>query len=252
MGSIGGTWSCDERGEHLHREDALERARAADRLLAGCVGSWTTVIARASTTTAAVRDDDHGLHGRRVGRPLFADGVDTAGLMAAITGQGPNVETNEAFYPILYLYRRETTDSGVPASSAAAWARRPAGSRTPTTSARCSWCCRRSARRSRPRSGSTAAIRRTRRCTRCCATPTSRSASRGEIPTESDEIGGELEYLPAKSRRSSTQATSSSTRGAAVVASATRSTATRSGCAEDVSEPARSPSAPRARSTASP
>jgi N-methylhydantoinase B len=32
--------------------------------------------------------------------------------MAAITGQCPNVETNEGFYPILYLYRRETKDSG--------------------------------------------------------------------------------------------------------------------------------------------
>ena len=41
-------------------------------------------------------------------------GVDTAGLMAAITGQCPNVETNEGFYPILYLYRRETKDSGGP------------------------------------------------------------------------------------------------------------------------------------------
>jgi N-methylhydantoinase B len=48
------------------------------------------------------------------GARSFADGVDTAGLMAAITGQCPNVETNEGFYPILYLYRRETKDSGGP------------------------------------------------------------------------------------------------------------------------------------------
>ena len=48
------------------------------------------------------------------GARTFADGVDTAGLMAAITGQCPNIETNEGFYPILYLYRRETKDSGGP------------------------------------------------------------------------------------------------------------------------------------------
>jgi N-methylhydantoinase B len=34
--------------------------------------------------------------------------------MAAITGQCPNVETNEGFYPVLYLYRRETKDSRGP------------------------------------------------------------------------------------------------------------------------------------------
>ena len=48
------------------------------------------------------------------GAKSFADGVNTAGLMAAITGQCPNIETNEGLYPILYLYRRETKDSGGP------------------------------------------------------------------------------------------------------------------------------------------
>ena len=44
----------------------------------------------------------------------FAANAAGVPLMAAITGQCPNVETNEGFYPILYLYRRETKDSGGP------------------------------------------------------------------------------------------------------------------------------------------
>jgi N-methylhydantoinase B len=84
-----------------------------DRLLAGCVGSWTTVIASGLDNNrqpfvTMIMDCMAGGWGAR----SFADGVDTAGLMAAITGQCPNVETNEGFYPILYLYRRETQDSG--------------------------------------------------------------------------------------------------------------------------------------------
>jgi len=86
-----------------------------DRLLSGCVGSWTTVIASGLDNNklpfvTMIMDCMAGGWGAR----SFADGVDTAGLMAAITGQCPNVETNEGFYPILYLYRRETKDSGGP------------------------------------------------------------------------------------------------------------------------------------------
>ena len=86
-----------------------------DRLLAGCVGSWTTVIASGLDNNklpfvTMIMDCMAGGWGAR----SFADGVDTAGLMAAITGQCPNVETNEGFYPVLYLYRRETKDSGGP------------------------------------------------------------------------------------------------------------------------------------------
>jgi N-methylhydantoinase B len=113
MGSIAGTWSATNAANVCIAKLLSSVPELEDRLLAGCVGSWTTVIAsgldnnRQSFVTM-IMDCMAGGWGAR----SFADGVDTAGLMAAITGQCPNVETNEGFYPILYLFRRETKDSG--------------------------------------------------------------------------------------------------------------------------------------------
>jgi len=47
-----------------------------------------------------------------LGARSFADGVDTGGIIHAPAGQIPNVEQNELFHPVLYLYRREEVDSG--------------------------------------------------------------------------------------------------------------------------------------------
>jgi N-methylhydantoinase B len=47
-----------------------------------------------------------------LGARSFADGVNTGGIIHAPAGQIPNVEQNELFHPVLYLYRREETDSG--------------------------------------------------------------------------------------------------------------------------------------------
>jgi N-methylhydantoinase B len=113
MGSIAGTWSATNSANVCIAKMLSSVPELQDRLLAGCVGSWTTVIASGSDNNkqpfvTMIMDCMAGGWGAR----SFADGVDTAGLMAAITGQCPNVETNEGFYPILYLYRRETMDSG--------------------------------------------------------------------------------------------------------------------------------------------
>ena len=113
MGSIAGTWSCTNAANICIAKMLSSTPELTDRLLAGCVGSWTTVIASGLDTNdqpfvTMIMDCMAGGWGAR----SFKDGVDTAGLMAAITGQAPNVETNESFYPILYLYRREDTDSG--------------------------------------------------------------------------------------------------------------------------------------------
>jgi N-methylhydantoinase B len=115
MGSISGTWSATNAANVCIAKMLSSVPDLRDRLLAGCVGSWTTVIASGSDNNrkpfvTMIMDCMAGGWGAR----SFADGVDTAGLMAAITGQCPNVETNEGFYPILYLYRKETTDSGGP------------------------------------------------------------------------------------------------------------------------------------------
>lgn len=115
MGSISGTWSATNAANICIAKMLSSVPALQDRLLAGCVGSWTTVIASGldnnkRSFVTMIMDCMAGGWGAR----SFADGVDTAGLMAAITGQCPNVETNEGFYPILYLFRRETTDSGGP------------------------------------------------------------------------------------------------------------------------------------------
>jgi N-methylhydantoinase B len=115
MGSISGTWSVTNASNICIAKMLSSVPELEDRLLAGCVGSWTTVIASGLDNNrqpfvTMIMDCMAGGWGAR----SFGDGVDTAGLMAAITGQCPNVETNEGFYPILYLYRRETRDSGGP------------------------------------------------------------------------------------------------------------------------------------------
>lgn len=115
MGSISGTWSVTNASNICIAKMLASVPELQDRLLAGCVGSWTTVIASGLDNNkqpfvTMIMDCMAGGWGAR----SFGDGVDTAGLMAAITGQCPNVETNEGFYPILYLYRRETKDSGGP------------------------------------------------------------------------------------------------------------------------------------------
>jgi len=115
MGSIAGTWAATNAANICIANMLSSVPELQDRLLAGCVGSWTTVIASGLDNNklpfvTMIMDCMSGGWGART----FADGVDTAGLMAAITGQCPNVETNEGFYPILYLYRRETMDSGGP------------------------------------------------------------------------------------------------------------------------------------------
>jgi N-methylhydantoinase B len=43
-----------------------------------------------------------------------SDGIDTGGPITAIAAGIANVETNEYAYPILYLYRRDVTDTGGP------------------------------------------------------------------------------------------------------------------------------------------
>ncbi len=115
MGSISGTWSVTNASNVCIAKMLSSVPELQDRLLAGCVGSWTTVITSGLDNNeqpfvTMIMDCMAGGWGAR----SFDDGIDTAGLMAAITGQCPNVETNEGLYPLLYLYRRETKDSGGP------------------------------------------------------------------------------------------------------------------------------------------
>ena len=46
------------------------------------------------------------------GARTYADGVDTGGIIINTTANIPSVEATEAEYPLLYLFRRQLTDSG--------------------------------------------------------------------------------------------------------------------------------------------
>ena len=48
------------------------------------------------------------------GARTYADGVDTAGIVFNTTPNVPNIEDQEAEYPVLYLFRRHLPDSGGP------------------------------------------------------------------------------------------------------------------------------------------
>lgn len=48
------------------------------------------------------------------GARTYADGVDTAGIVFNTTPNVPNIEDQEAEYPVLYLFRRHLQDSGGP------------------------------------------------------------------------------------------------------------------------------------------
>lgn len=48
------------------------------------------------------------------GARTYADGVDTGGIIINTTANIPSIEQTEAEYPLLYLFRRQLTDSGGP------------------------------------------------------------------------------------------------------------------------------------------
>jgi N-methylhydantoinase B len=94
----------------------LDGSKAHERMvMASCMGSF------AGQNISGVRHD-----GSRFGTMLldslaggggarsFADGVDTAGVINSPKAAIGNVEVNEHNYPILYLWRRQSPDSGGP------------------------------------------------------------------------------------------------------------------------------------------
>lgn len=86
----------------------------ADRLLAGCTGSWPSVIMHGTQNgepfVNGVFDPQAGGWGARVN----GDGIDTAGIISTPKGRIANVETNELTMPVLFMFRREMMDSGGP------------------------------------------------------------------------------------------------------------------------------------------
>lgn len=52
--------------------------------------------------------------GAGCGARTYKDGVDTGGIIINTTASMPSIETTEAEYPVMYLFRRQLTDSGGP------------------------------------------------------------------------------------------------------------------------------------------
>lgn len=115
MGATSGAW----QSMNLANKTIANMLAASDEhdedLIAGCCGSWATINLMGVNQyddpfVTMLMDPMAGGWGARSDK----DGVDTGGILCTPKGQTPNVEANELAFPILYLYRREETDSGGP------------------------------------------------------------------------------------------------------------------------------------------
>ncbi len=86
-----------------------------DRAMASWQGGWpgqnlAGVNQRGEPFGTMIMDSMAGGTGART----WKDGVDSGGILSSLGSAIANVETNEYFYPLLYLYRRQVADSGGP------------------------------------------------------------------------------------------------------------------------------------------
>ena len=72
-----------------------------------------TIIGRNSRGTMTVLSEASHF-GAGSGARTYGDGVDTGGIIINTTANVPSVESTEAEYPVLYLFRRQLIDSGGP------------------------------------------------------------------------------------------------------------------------------------------
>ncbi|WP_433631706.1 hydantoinase B/oxoprolinase family protein [Halomicrococcus sp. NG-SE-24] len=115
MAAVAGTWHT----ANLSNVCVAKMLDASDEydeeLFAGSSGSWVTmnvmgVDQRGEFFVTQFMDPMAGGWGART----HSDGVNTGGIWVAPGGAAPNVESNELSFPMLYLYRKEETDSGGP------------------------------------------------------------------------------------------------------------------------------------------
>jgi N-methylhydantoinase B len=88
-------------------------AEMRPRVQAGCTGSMDIVTLagidqRGAPSVLMLLGAMAGGYGARPGH----DGADTAGILPIPMGRAPDVEMEEFLYPLLFLWRREETDSG--------------------------------------------------------------------------------------------------------------------------------------------
>jgi N-methylhydantoinase B len=92
---------------------------ASDKYSSEAMAAWcgtslgiSMTSTQRSRPTTVLSEASHFAAG--TGARSFADGVDTGGIIINTTANIPSIESTEAEYPVLYLFRRQLEDSGGP------------------------------------------------------------------------------------------------------------------------------------------
>lgn len=112
MAAVAGTWHTVNVSTQCVSKMLSASEKQEEHLVAGSSGSWVTMNVlgmdqRDDFFVTQFMDPMAGGWGAR----SHSDGINTAGIFTAPGGAAPNVESNELSFPMLYLYRKEETDS---------------------------------------------------------------------------------------------------------------------------------------------
>ena len=112
MAAVAGTWHTVNVATQCISKMLSASEDEEEHLVAGSSGSWVTMNVMGMNQydeffVTQFMDPMAGGWGAR----SHADGINTAGIFAAPGGAATNVESNELAFPMLYLYRKEETDS---------------------------------------------------------------------------------------------------------------------------------------------
>ena len=114
-GTIQGAWSTVNSGTTLISKMLSASPEYRRNLLAVCTPGWVFQmiggINKTGLPTLALSLDACS---GGIGARSWADGDDTAGMMLGPSTQIPNIESQEWYEPLLWLYRSELPDSGGP------------------------------------------------------------------------------------------------------------------------------------------
>jgi len=112
MAAVAGTWHTVNVSTQCISKMLSASPEEEEHLVAGSSGSWVTMNVlgmdqRDDFFVTQFMDPMAGGWGAR----SHSDGINTAGIFAAPGGAATNVESTELSFPVLYLYRKEETDS---------------------------------------------------------------------------------------------------------------------------------------------
>lgn len=114
-GSVGSAWATSNAVTECLSQMLNVDANGRQRAKSLCNGTWQLCVMaglnQRNTPFATMITDPVGAG---LGSLNWRDGVDAGGAPCIPMGRVPDVEMNEFMYPMLYLWRREETDSGGP------------------------------------------------------------------------------------------------------------------------------------------